>query len=302
LNAPADSLISSQLIKLGGHSAISGRCTQAKMKPTFPRKNLAINNLIEFRSGSVIYDFTTYFKEKDPNDKKHLEFKVEHLHTLFELLEEEISQVIHTSNNKTITILFEELIANIEDFNLLTVDRQEFINKCNSWNEKKYSEFIKEVENDTNEYFDKPERKKYKHLEKYETYVPKFFDMMNLEKTTVTNKNFYCIEKTPRLIDIQFLDSYLKILEELTDNFEAMVKSHIKLYREGKLIDVSQKNLFERVKDKALNNKIIVGILIGMAILKGCDEIVKIANSNKEIYQENFDKNSENEIRNDSIK
>ncbi len=80
------------------------------MQPIFPRRNWAINTLIEFRQGNVIYDFCKYFEEpEDGWEKEHLEFKINHLTELFKGLKEEINQTIHTSNKLTVTTYFEEL-------------------------------------------------------------------------------------------------------------------------------------------------------------------------------------------------
>ena len=65
------------------------------MQPIFPRRNWAINTLIEFRQGGVIYEFCKYFEEpEDGWEKEHLEFKVNHLFELFKGLKEELNQTI----------------------------------------------------------------------------------------------------------------------------------------------------------------------------------------------------------------
>ena len=95
---------------------------------------------------------------------------------------------------------------------------------------KNESEYIGFAIQSCLDFFDKPEREKYKHLEKYETYIPKFLSFGDMEKTTVINKNFYCIEKAPKLIDIQFLDQYLEIVRKVTKDFKSKTDHQIKLY------------------------------------------------------------------------
>lgn len=83
------------------------------MKPIFPRRNWAINTLIEFRNGKTIYDFCKYFEEpEDGWEKEHLEFKINHLHELFKGLKEEVNQTIHTSKQTYYYNLFRRAKAN----------------------------------------------------------------------------------------------------------------------------------------------------------------------------------------------
>src|SRR5680860_474235 len=175
------------------------------MQPIFPRRNWVINTLIEFRQGGVIYDFCKYFEEpEDGWEKEHLEFKVNHLYELFKGLKDEINQTIHTSNKLTITTYFEELKQIIDSWNLDKVNQNEILEEAKDWNYRKYVEFVDEVEKKSTEYFNKPERTKYAHLEEYES---TFFHLFSrtTETNKVINKNFYCIEEKPKLIDVQFL-------------------------------------------------------------------------------------------------
>jgi len=227
------------------------------MQPIFPRRNWAINTLIEFRQGGVIYDFCKYFEEpEDGWEKEHLEFKINHLFELFKGLKEELNQTIHTSNKITITTYFEELKQIISGWNLDNVDSDEILEEIKDWNEKKYNDFLEEVEKKSTEYFNKPERTKYAHLEEYEnTFYSPF--SMGLKTTKVINKNFFCIEEKPKLIDIQYLDKYLKILTKVTNEFNSSISQELKLYDEGKIIsDINaEKSFYEKTMEKIKNNK-----------------------------------------------
>lgn len=254
------------------------------MQPIFPRRNWAINSLIEFRQGGVIYDFCKYFEEPgDGWEKEHLEFKVSHLFELFQGLKEELNQTIHTSNKITITTYFEELKQIISSWNLNNVDSDEILQEVKDWNEKKYNDFLEEIEKKSTEYFNKPERTKYAHLEEYEnTFYSPF--SMGLQTTKVINKNFFCIEDKPKLIDIQYLDKYLKILKRVTDEFNSSISKELKLYDEGKIIsDINaEKSFYEKTMEKIKNNKIIAGILIGFLIYGGISETIKYTKENRE--------------------
>lgn len=141
------------------------------MKLTFTRKNMAINTFIEFMEAKTIFEFTDYIRrpadEKGGWEKENLEFQLNHLQTLFEYLNEEINQIIHTSNDKTINFFFEELKSEIKEFNLSKVGTDYFKNISITYNNAMYEEFIVRVTEKENSYFDQPERKKYKHLEKF---------------------------------------------------------------------------------------------------------------------------------------
>lgn len=254
------------------------------MQPIFPRKNWAINTLIEFRQGGVVYDFCKYFEEpEDGREKEHLEFQINHLSDLFKSLKDELNQTIHTSNKLTVTTYFEELKQIISNWNLNIVDSNEILDEVKDWNEKKYKEFTEEVEKKSAEYFNKPERTKYTHLEEYEnTFYTPF--TRGLQTTKVINKNFFCIEDKPKHIDIQYLDKYLKILTKVTDEFNSAISKELKLYDEGKIISELnvEKPFYEKILDKIKNNKIYAGIIIGFLIYGGISETIKYTKENRE--------------------
>lgn len=130
------------------------------MKPNFPEKNLAVNSLINFRKPGNIYEFTTYFEYKDPNQKSFLEHKVRFAADLFEDMNKEIHQIIHTTNEQTKILFFEELKDNIKKFNLLDTSKELFQAIVDKWNEKKYLEFLEKVKEAEVEFFAMENRKK----------------------------------------------------------------------------------------------------------------------------------------------
>lgn len=254
------------------------------MQPIFTRRNWAINTLIEFRQGSTIYDFCKYFEE--PSDgwgKEHLEFKVNHLHDLFEGLKQELNQNIHTANKITVTTYFEELKQIIKSWGLDKVNKNEILEEAKDWNTKKNDEFLIEVSKKSIEYFNKPERTKYAHLEEYE-YTSYGFLSMAIQTNKVINKNFFCIEDNPKLIDFKFIDKYLEILNKVTAVFNSSIAQELKLYDEGKILsDInSEKSFYEKAVEKIKNNRIITGILIGFLIYGGISEAIKNTKENKE--------------------
>lgn len=257
------------------------------MQPIFPRKNLAINTLIGFRRGGTIFKFTDYFgkpeDEKNGWEKEHLEWKINHLHGLIDSLKEELNQTIHTSNALTVTTFFEELKANIEDWNLDTVNENDFLEISKNWNKESYSVFLDKIEKKETEYFNKPERTKYRHLEKYEnTYFSPF--TMRSETSVIENKNFFCVEDKPELIDSEKLPKYLTILNDITNKFNNSIAQELKLYNEGKLTAQieSEKSTYDKLVERFKNNKIIAGILIGFLIYGGLSQLIQLTKDNKE--------------------
>ncbi|MFV8464170.1 hypothetical protein [Flavobacterium sp. LB1P62] len=257
------------------------------MQPIFPRKNWALNTLIEFRKAPTIFEFTDYFQKNENEEnswnKEHLEFQINHLINLFDGLKEETNQIIHTSNVLTVTTFFEEVIDNIDSWNLNKVEKEYFVEISKEWNNYKYKEFLEEIEKKENEYFNSSERAKYKHLEEYKTFRFSWLDRKSKE-VTIINKNFYCVEEIPKLIDLKYLDKYLKILSEVTVKFNESISQELNLYREGKLISKSQseKTYFEKISDKFKNNKLVAGILIGFVIYGGISTIIKLTKENQD--------------------
>lgn len=257
------------------------------MQPIFPRKNLAVNTLVGFRRAGTIYKFTDYFGKPDEAkngwEKEHLEWQINHLHRLIDYLKEELNQTIHTSNQLTVTTFFEELKTNIEGWDLDSVNEEDFVEISKQWNKEKYAEFLDKTKEKEVEYFNKPERTKYEHLEKYET---SFFSPFSMQTTTsvVENKNFFCVEDKPELIDLVKLPKYLKILNEVTSKFNNAIAQELKLYNEGKLTSKieSEKSTYDKVITKLKNNKIVVGILIGLLIYGGFSQIIQLTKDNKE--------------------
>lgn len=259
------------------------------MQLTFPRKNLALNNLIDFRNASTIYEFTDYLskpeEERDSWKKENLQFNLNTLEMLFEGLNEEINQVIHTSNDKTINMFFETLKEEINSLRLQQVDRGYFIQICREWNENKYSAFIEEVSKKEEQYFSLPERTKYAHLEKY-SYSYYGFLTNRMESSENENHNFYCVEIKPELIDLSYVNRYLEILERVTEKFNESVSKEITLYDDNKLAGANVENpqsFYDKSVETIKSNKIVAIVLFLFVLYAGVSEVIKLTKENKEV-------------------
>lgn len=276
------------------------------MKLTFTRKNMAINTFVDFREATTIFEFTDYIRrpedEKGGWEKENLEFQLNHLQNLFEYLNEEINQIIHTSNDKTINFFFEELKSEIKCFNLSTVDKEYFKNISLAYNRATYEDFVTKVTEKENAYFDQPERKKYKHLEKYARTSYGYFSR-KMETYEEKNKNFYCIEEIPKLIDLKILDRYIEILERLTDKFNESTFKEISLYDQGKLSSKTDSSMvyYNKLVEKFKNNKLVAILIILFVLYVAVSQVLQLTIDNKKNYDSLILKDSI-KVKKDSLK
>ncbi|UTN04963.1 hypothetical protein L0669_03460 [Flavobacterium bizetiae] len=266
---------------------------------------MAINTFIEFREAKTIFEFTDYIRrpadEKGGWEKENLEFQLNHLQNLFEYLNEEINQIIHTSNDKTINFFFEELKSEIKYFDLSKVDKDYFKSISITYNNTIYEDFMLRITEKENSYFDQPERKKYKHLEKYSRTSYGYFSR-KMETYEEENKNFYCVEEIPKLIDFEFLERYLEILERITEKFNESVCKEINLYDQGKLSTKtdSTKLFYDKIVEKFKNNKIAAILILLFVLYVAGSQILKLTIENKQNINKLILKDS-NEIKKSSL-
>ncbi len=246
------------------------------MRPNFPLKNMALSDLIRFQEAKFIFQYTEFIRTKDPNEENLINMDIHLIVLELDNMEDELNQTIHTTNDLTKTILFEELKENIRDFSLFEINKHDIRDKINKWNEEKYISFMQEVEKGIEEYFLRPERAKYKHLEEYKG-KHKVHQLLGWGTPisaliTYTNYNFYCVENTSQLIDDKYLDDYYIFLEFVLSKFREKVKPLMKLYDEGKISSSKKtENFYDRSVNWFKNNKIVASLIIfvvaGTAIL-----------------------------------
>src|SRR3989339_142118 len=196
------------------------------MELVFPFKNIALNYFWEFLEDRFIHNFFWEFKQKNnTNYKEHLTNDIKTFYNSLPNFENEILQIVNTTNQETINYYFKELKNNI--------DRIKTINE-------------EEIKSILNEYFKKNERKKYKHLEEYEA-VDFMGSLLNpfpsgeIRKKRVVNYNFYCIEKIPELVDFKYFNNYYQLLSTLRDKIYSISDRYILLFQEGKFkVDIEK--------------------------------------------------------------
>jgi hypothetical protein len=205
------------------------------MELVFPFTNLAINYLADFLTKESALLFTgekrNAFFIGETFEEKISEFK-----DRLPDFENEILQIIATTNQQTIDEYFERLgyqIQNIpEHFSLSKV-----IELVRKWNEESQAEFNELVDKDSASYFSSDDRKR-KHLEKYQDYeyrVTGFNPMGELTKVDKINHNYYCVEKEAELIDEEFIDDYQKALIQLGDNYLEVALKYYEAHKRGEV-------------------------------------------------------------------
>ncbi len=262
------------------------------MKPSFPEKNSSVNGLIELRSVKMIAEFAKHFKEPDYYYHQHgLGWKISHLKKQFAYFNEEVSQVIHTTNDQTKISFFEELKENINDFELMNTDFEYFVAIVERWNKDKLDAYDNKVNVDTAAYMASEARTKYAHNEVYQQYVFNIFTHSSV-LTTFTNHNFCCVDEKLEIIEEEDLTTYLRILEDLTYHFKKAFEKEIRLYEDGKLVNQAKaENRTDRWLNKIKDNPIVAAIIIIVLVvgstattitsINGCREITSPKDNHK---------------------
>lgn len=179
------------------------------MKLTFPFKNYALNSLLGFFKPGYINSFST----SDQTYEEFLEkdFDANDFKERIPSFENELLQVINTTNQETIDYYFQNLES---DLNYL----QELYNEkhlqedVSNWNRERLKEFEKQIEEKTEEYFKSDDRKR-AHLEEYEgidfgSYLMTR-EFINIKRI---NHNYYCADQKLKYTDLSYIDAYRKFL------------------------------------------------------------------------------------------
>lgn len=216
------------------------------MNLNFPFKNLTINRLWDFRGNTFLDHYFVEFKQSEnQNYKDIVKMNLQSYLNLLPNFENEILQIINTSNQPTIKHYFTALKKDCEW--LLEVDKEKIEAKLQERNKEKYAQFLEKVQKKSDEYFLKEERKKYAHLEEYEAYGFNIgtFGLDTSKKIKKTNYNFYCIEEKSELIDLKYLDSYVKLLDSFTEAFAKIANKYINQFDDGKIV-AKEENFYDK--------------------------------------------------------
>lgn len=223
----------------------------SSMELVFPFKNIATNYLFDFLSADLANKFIA--DTKGDYDVIYLNnFHEDYIKPFANSLpnfQNELLQVISTTNQETIDAYFDELKS--EEKYIREQFRTENVrDKILEWNKEIMQNFLNEVERDSKNYFSKEERK-YKHLEQYKKWVSKNLfgpplSADDMVERTFTNHNFYCIEKQPELVEIAYVDQYAGFLNARYLEWIAVTIGYIVKHNNGEIKSARKENLFQK--------------------------------------------------------
>lgn len=185
---------------------------------TFPFKNMAINDLLRLGKPGVMLDYIEWTHDGNPNAGITYRSESDLYRNALPNFENELLQVINTSDQATIDSYFQLLhreLGHIKNH----LNKKTFEESVTAYNDRVMERFIQDVETASAEYF-KQENRQLHHLETYEVNEYNFLSgFKNPNKTTKINYNYYCIESKPALIDLVYFDEYFGLLSKFSDEF-----------------------------------------------------------------------------------
>ena len=219
------------------------------MKLVFPFKNIATNSLLSFTVDKENFsDFIKIQQDGYHYSENHFRSRVEHFKDSLPNFENEILQIINTTNLTTIDAYFNELIENVE-FLKYEINLENISSTVKKWNYETLKKFEETIEVETEEFF-KSENRLKKHLEIYEDWAYGGLIGLNFangpKRINRTNYNFYCIEKFPELLDENYLENYYEFLIELAIEYREIANRYYIYYRKGEIISKVEKTIFNK--------------------------------------------------------
>ena len=206
------------------------------MELTFPFKNLAYNNLLKlFDLGSI----REYCEEKEKENWTQNSFNVGFYRDMLPSFENEILQIIETTNQETIDYYFINLRENIT-YLKSQLDEQKLLEKVELRNNEELEKFNEIVSKNEKAFLASPMRQK-KHLETYEQepfYWARGLGMGLLgsaKKKIQTNYNYYCIEEKLSFIDPAIVPEYFTILKEQANLFIDTARKYGVAWQNGEI-------------------------------------------------------------------
>lgn len=202
------------------------------MKLTFPFKNYALNSLLGFFKPSYINSFAT----SDQTYEKFLEedFEANDFKERIPSFENELLQVINTSNQETIDYYFQDLKSDIDYLQQL-YNEKHFQEDVINWNNERLAEFEQQIEEKTEEYF-KSDNRKRAHLEQYEDIdFGSYLMTREFKNVKRTNHNFYCAEQKLRYTDLAYIESFRKLLLHQLRLFGTVAFKYLEMWQKGEI-------------------------------------------------------------------
>ena len=155
----------------------------------FPFRNITINELWDFLQKAKIKDYQEIVSNPDSWKKKYFEDSIQIWNEGLVNFENELLQVINTTNQETIDEYFKQTHETIEQFyDFLSVDYLQ--SEVRKWNGENYKLYEENVEKKSQDFF-KNKNPELKHLEEYEEVErknPFFYPFLLLQSQKKTGK------------------------------------------------------------------------------------------------------------------
>lgn len=205
------------------------------MELVFPFRNITINTLWDFFEKEKVKEFSDFKTSKDSWGEEYFNDEVERWRDSLPNLENEILQIVNTSDQKTIDEYFKGFITHLSNLND-HLSKEYFNESITKWNNDILKKYTEAVEKKSEEYSQHENRKK-KHLEEYEDwqFIGLLFGYKNAkaEKVKKINYNFYCVEDIPDLISVEITDEYFELINSLFGELIEVAKRYGKPWQDG---------------------------------------------------------------------
>lgn len=194
------------------------------MELTFPFRNWTYHSLSEFFEMPSIRDYAESGKDIDTWSAD--EFNVSHYHDTVTQFQNELLQVIQTTNQETIDEYFNTFYAEVAEIRSICTEGylSEIITK---WNEDELHKFEATVTEKVEAYQKNPDRKR-AHLEYYyeEYLLPLFPSHRTGHKYQLINYNYYCIEDKLEYVDPIIIPDYFSFLKQELELFLSIIRKY----------------------------------------------------------------------------
>ena len=138
------------------------------MELVFPFKNLIINGLFKYFEESKVKEFSDLKHGKRLSSDEYFWDAIQNWRDLLPSYENEILQLISTSDQATIDHYFQNLTERLSQIKIV-LGQEYFSENISKWNSATLKKYEEEIEKE-GEIFSKHKNRKMKHLEEYEEY------------------------------------------------------------------------------------------------------------------------------------
>ncbi|ANF51258.1 hypothetical protein A0O34_12375 [Chryseobacterium glaciei] len=215
------------------------------MTLNFPFRNITINELWDFFQKSKVQEHSEIIKNPNSWKKEYFDNSIEIWKEGLVSFENEILQVINTTNQSTIDEYFKQLYDLVVNLHgNLSIDY--FREQIYKWNNEIYEKYEEQIDKESDSFF-KNKTIERKHLEEYEDYErpPLFLPLQSFlstnKKIRKINYNYYCVEKIPELIEVKNIEDYFILADDLFQVLINIVKKYFTPWKNGEIISKEEK-------------------------------------------------------------